>query len=404
MKIAVIGCKGLPAKQGGIEHYCQELYTRIATEGHEVDLFARSSYMEGGKWFATDHVGGVNVICLPSLSFKGIDALTNAAIATFLSIFNSYDVIHFHALGPAIFAGLPKMLSSGQIVVTCHGLDWQRSKWGKLSRLLIRLGEKVAVKSADELVVVSQDIQDYFKSTYGIQATYIPTAPATYLDPDPQESYLQSVGLEAGNYILYLSRLVPEKRPDLLIKAFQALKSPRWKLAIAGGACHTQEFTAELHKLAAGDDRIVFTGEIRGKRLSEVMRRAGAFVLPSDLEGLPLVMLEAMREGIPVIGSDIPAHRQLIGPDQERGFLFASGDIQACASVLETAMQSPEVLAIKAQAAQQFVQEQHNWQKITYEKLKLYGRIANAPALVKAQTQITASSRLVAQSSQPSPK
>ncbi len=382
MKIAVIGAKGLPAKQGGIEHYCQELYERVVAEGHEVDLFARSSYTQT-PWFACENIKGVKVITLPSIPLKGVDALTNSAMGAIASCLGSYDVVHFHALGPSLFSWLPKIKGATTVVVTCHGLDWQRSKWGALSSQLIYWGEKIAVSYADEIVVVSEELQKYFQTTYGISAAYIPTAPATYAASNAQSSYLQTQRLIPQNYILFLGRLVPEKRPELLIKAYLSLPSPAWKLVIAGGACHTEKYTQKLVSLTEGNPNVVFTGELKGEKLAEVMRGAGLFVLPSDLEGLPLVMLEAMREGIPVLASDIPAHRQLIGPGEERGLLFSVGNLPSCVEKLVYALENAERIRAIAQNARDYIQTHYNWKNITYEKLKLYDKVITSTAMMK---------------------
>ncbi|HBK62432.1 MAG TPA: glycoside hydrolase, partial [Cyanobacteria bacterium UBA11166] len=164
MKIAVIGAKGLPAKQGGIEHHCEELYSRMVKQGHEVDLFARSSYTNSLS-LQTDNIDGVRTISLPCLNVKGMDALLSSALGAIASLGTRYDIVHFHALGPSLFTWLPKIASTAKVVVTCHGLDWQRCKWSKASSQLIYMGEKAAVRWADKMIVVSEDLRAYFQKT-----------------------------------------------------------------------------------------------------------------------------------------------------------------------------------------------------------------------------------------------
>jgi glycosyltransferase involved in cell wall biosynthesis len=373
MKIAVIGAKGLPAHQGGIERYCEEMYPGMVAQGHTVDLFARQSYTNLPGFGRYDYKG-VRVISMPSIPLKGVDAFFASGLGTIASILNRYDVVHFHALGPAIFCWLPKLTRSAKVVVTCHGLDWQRSKWGKFSSGLIHKGEKAAVKYADEIVVVSKELQSYFLKTYGIETRYIPTAPATYQASDPTLPYLNSLGLEKGRYILFLGRLVPEKRPDLLLEAFNHLQPSGWKLVLAGGSSDAPAFQAQLYQMAEGNPHITFTGEIQGESLSQIVRGAGLFVLPSDVEGLPLVMLEAMREKIPVLASNIAPHRQLIG--ENRGLLFEAGNLESCIHQLNHALSQPEQLAENASLAQYYVQHNHSWDKIAFENLSLYAQIA----------------------------
>ncbi|MCT7976262.1 glycosyltransferase family 4 protein [Laspinema olomoucense] len=373
MKIAVVGAKGLPALQGGIERYCEEMYPGMVEQGHTVDLFARQSYTQGSN-FETYHYKGVRVISLPSIPLKGVDAFFASGLGAIASILNTYDVVHFHALGPAIFCWLPKLTRSAKVVVTCHGLDWQRRKWGKLSSEIIYRGERAAVSFADEIVVVSKELQTYFWKTYGIETSYIPTAPATYHESDPTLPYLTTLGLEPQRYILFLGRLVPEKRPDLLLKAFTKLQPPGWKLVLAGGVSDTPGFREELVQISQGNPQITFTGEIHGESVAQIVRGAGLFVLPSDVEGLPLVMLEAMREKIPVLASNIPPHRQLIGED--RGLLFEAGDLESCIQRLNQALSQREQLTEMASRAHDYVKQNHSWDRIGFENLSLYAKIS----------------------------
>ncbi|MDJ0600701.1 MAG: glycosyltransferase family 4 protein [Crocosphaera sp.] len=373
IKIAVIGVKGLPAQQGGIERYCQEVYPRIAQKGCKVDLYARGSYTQSSKMISYSQ--GVRVISLPSLPLKGFDALINSLLATIIAVFGNYDIIHIHALGPALWCWIGKFFSQAKIVVTCHGLDWQRAKWGKLSSRLIRFGEKMAVICSDEIIVVSQFLQKYFWETYNKPTYYIPTAPAPFVPYDSQPTHLQSLCLKPKKYILFLGRLVPEKRPDLLIRAFQCLPHQDWKLVLAGGHSDTEDYYLQLKQAANYNPNICFTGEIKGALLSEMMREAGLFVLPSDVEGLPLVLLEAMQQGIPVLASNIAPHRQLIG--NNRGLLFKKGNVKACVQALEMAIDNPTMLRELSKNAQQYVRQNHNWPDIVSKHLSIYGRSSN---------------------------
>jgi glycosyltransferase involved in cell wall biosynthesis len=376
MKIAVIGTKGLPPKQGGIEHYCAEVYPRIVAQGHSVDLFGRSSYTDR-SWLDRYNFQGVQVISLPGWDLRGMDAFISSALGAIASSGKRYDIVHFHALGPALFTWLPKIASSAKVVVTCQGLDWQRAKWGTTSSRLIRMGERAAVRFADEIIVVSKDLQSYFSNTYGRETVYIPNAPASYAESDPNFSYGTSLGLNQGRYILFLGRLVPEKRPDLLIEAFEALKPAGWKLVFAGGVSNTKAYVSKLLDRVAKNPDVVFAGELRGDRLAEIVRGAGLFALPSDLEGLPLAMLEAMQEGVPVVASDIPPHQQLL--DEQRGVLFKTGDVDSCIRSLDWAIHHPEEMTVMAKNAQNYVQAYYSWERITADNLQLYTTLCNSP-------------------------
>lgn len=184
------------------------------------------------------------------------------------------------------------------------------------------------------------------------------------------------LGLTQGRYLLFLGRLVPEKCPDLLIEAFQALKPAGWKLVFAGGVSDTKSFVSKLLDKIEKDPDVVLAGELRGVRLAEIVRGAGLFVLPSDVEGLPLAMLEAMREGVPVVASNIPPHQQLVG--EKRGVLFQAGDLNSCIQQLNWAIASPQEMRVKAEKAQQYVKLNYNWERITTENLKLYEALSNS--------------------------
>jgi len=400
MKIAVIGAKGLPARQGGIEHHCQELYSRMVKQGHSVDLFARSSYTESCL-LCSDDVQGIRVVSLPSLNLKGMDALISSALGGVASSGTRYDIVHFHALGPALFSWLPRISSFAKVVVTCHGLDWRRAKWGRASSHLLRLGENTAVRFADGLIVVSEELRSYFMQTHGREPVYIPNATSSLSESDSNFSYGSSLGLKQGAYILFLGRLVPEKCPDLLIEAFQTLKPLGWKLVLVGGSSDTHLFSSKLVDMAARSTSVIFTGELQGSYLAEILRGAGLFVLPSEVEGLPMAMLEAMQERVPVLASNIPVHQQLIGGELAnqpragcvgsktgvaptewklgtRGVLFQVGDVDSCVHCLNWAVHHPHELAAMARNAQRYVQANYSWEQITTETLNLYAALSTS--------------------------
>lgn len=372
MKIGVIGAKGLPPKQGGIEHYCGELYPRMVNQGHSVDLFGRCSYTDFSALEPYNYEG-VRVLSLPGSGIRGIDAFITSGLGASFARFSDYDVLHFHALGPSLFTWVPKIASSTKIIVTCQGLDWQRNKWGKTSSRLIYMGEQAAARFADAIIVVSEELQSYFWKTYRRKTIYIPNGPASYPASNPNFDYGKSLGLEQNRYILFLGRLVPEKCPDLLIRAFQQLQPQGWKLVLVGGNSDTTTYTKQLSDLAAENPNIIFTGEVRGSRLAEIVRGSGLFVLPSTVEGLPLAMLEGMREGIPVLASDIPPHQQLVRKDC--GLLFQCNDLESCRQQLAWAIHQPEEMRKMAQNAQRNVLTNYNWDHITAETLKVYNSV-----------------------------
>ncbi len=381
MKIAVIGAKGLPPNEGGIEHHCAEIYPRMVAQGHSVDLFARSFYTKMPA-FKEHDFKGVRVISLPCPRVGGLDVIISSALGAMLTS-RDYDIVHFHALGPSLFTWLARMVSPAKVVVTCHGLDWQRAKWGKLARSSIFLGEKIAVSCAHEMVVVSAALQSYFINKYSRDSAYIPNAPASYHPSDTKFTWSASLGLERGRYMVFLGRLVPEKCPDLLIKAFQSLPPSGWKLVLVGGD-DSPTFKAELLSLANNNPNILFTGQLLGARLAEIVRGSGLFVLPSDIEGLPMAMLEGMAEGVPIIASDIWPHRQLLG--QNRGVLFRKGDINSCIEKLDWAIHNTQEIQQFAEKAKSYVRANYNWEQITNKFIDLYQTISTQPLSVPSST------------------
>jgi glycosyltransferase involved in cell wall biosynthesis len=389
MKIAVIGAKGLPAQQGGIERHCEELYPRMVAQGHSVDLFARQSYAQisdSGPYL----VRGVQVISIPVPVDGGLEVIVSCSLAAMSTIGTQYDIVHFHAIGPALFCWIPKLASTAKVLVTCHGLDWQRAKWGKFSGRLLRMGENAAIRYADGLIVVSEELRSYFRATYNRESIYIPNAPGGLGDSDPDFSFGASLGIQPGRYVIFLGRLVPEKRPDLLIQAFQSLVPEGWKLVVVGGSSDTDAFTIQTIGLAQGNPNVVFTGQLVGSRLAEIIRGAGLFVLPSDLEGLPLAMLEAMQEGIPILASDIPVHQQLLSTD--RGLLFKAGNLESCIRKLDWAIGHPEDLKVMAQNAKRYVNFKHDWDQITEETLMAYRQLLYPKQVAEADAAVTLSS------------
>ncbi|MEY2858946.1 MAG: hypothetical protein RLZZ74_3259 [Cyanobacteriota bacterium] len=377
MKIAVIGARGIPAKFGGIERYCQELYPQIVARGHEVDLYVQPSYHQQ-SWFSTFVYQKMKVITLLSLPGKRL-SLLNSALNTIWATFGNYDVIHLHGMIAAWFAWFPQIFSNSSVVVTFHQLESlgsdDTSSCRKLLWLLPWL-EKMAVKYADEIIVTTHELADYFIRKYAVYPHYIPNAPAKYKTDNSifnqHCSCRQAFGLEQQSYLLYFGSFEPNQRLDLLIEVFQKLKPRNWKLVLAGDISHSFPYTMNLLQMARQQENIVFTGEISGHLLEELVRDAGIFVEPSEGNNLSssVAMLEAMQEGIPILASDIITHRQLLGCD--RGLLFKAGQFDSLLVQLEYAMSRPNLLSAMTKKAQTYIAVNHNWDKVIYKNLFLY--------------------------------
>ena len=281
--------------------------------------------------------------------------------------FGGYDIVHFHAEGPCAMLWLPKLFGK-RCIATIHGLDHQRAKWGAFASWYLRLGEKCAVKYADEIIVLSRNVQDYFLEQHGRQTVYIPNG-VEIREGVEAEIIREKYGLEKDSYILFLGRIVPEKGVRCLIEAFKGMQTDK-KLVIAGGSSDTVAFENEMRSLAADDDRIVFTGFVQGRELEELYSNSYLYVLPSTLEGMPLSLLEAMSYGNCVVVSDIPECAEVVG---DSGVVVRREDIDELRDSLRRLCDDPdEVVRLRAFAIER-VREDHDWDEITDRILHIYG-------------------------------
>lgn len=370
MKIAVIGAREIPAKLGGIELYCQELYPQIVARGHEVDLYVQPSYHHQ-SWFSTFIYQKMKVIILPSLLGKQLDLL-NLALNTICATFGKYDVIHIHGVVAGWFTWFPQLFSNSSIIITCHQLESNHTWKFKTFSWLLPWLEKIAVYYADQIIVTAEDLVGYFFSKYSVCPHYIANAPARYMKHQNSPRYRRALGLEQQRYLLYVGTFEPNQKIDLLIKVFQKLQPHNWKLVLAGDISHSLKYSSDLLSMAKQHQDIIFTGEIRGSFLAELVHGAHLFVNPAQENRLDssVAMLEAMRSGIPVVASDIAHHRQIIG--QNRGLLFKSGQFDSLLFQLQYAMFRPNLLLMMAKKAQTYIAINHNWDKVVYQNLFLY--------------------------------
>ena len=373
MKIAVIGAREIPAKQGEIERYCQELYPRIAQRGHKVDFYVQPKYHQ--FWFSTYRYHKIKVISLFSIPGRHLNYLFNAALNTICATFGNYDVIHIHGIAAAWFAWVPQLFSNSSIVVTCHYLDCQPAKWHRMFHWLLPRIEETAVRNADEIIVTSEALANYFLKKHGVFPQCIVNAPASYSSKQKDLDRKKAFGLEETKYILYFGTFEPDQRLDLLVEAFQQLQTDNWRLILAGEIGHSIEYASSLLGTVERQDNIIFTGAIRGSLLAELVRGAELFINPSEGNlASSMVMLEAMREGIPVVASDTIIHRKIL--DRDRGLLFKSGQLDSLVAQLKYAMTKPNLMLSRAKQAQTYIAVHHNWDRVTYKNLYLYLQLA----------------------------
>ncbi|OGD27398.1 MAG: hypothetical protein A2Y56_03410, partial [Candidatus Aminicenantes bacterium RBG_13_63_10] len=336
MKIAFIGQKGIPAVFGGVELHVDELSRGLARAGEEPVVYVRSWYTPR----CLKAHEGVRLVHAPTIRTKHLDAAVHSFLATCHCLFTDADIIHYHGIGPAAFSPIARLVGR-RVVVTVHRLDWAADKWSPPARAMLKLAERTATLAAHRLIAVSVDVAGYLRRCYGASAAVIPNAvpPARIR---PLSGMGRRFGLETKKYVLFLGRLVPEKRPDWLIRAFLEHSARRGdlKLVLAGGSSGTEGYVRKLKDMAGNDPRVVFTGNVVSRDKEEVFSNALLFVLPSRLEGHPIALLEARGYGLGCLASDIDPHREIVR-DGLDGVLFRADDYLDFTAKLEALLSEP---------------------------------------------------------------
>lgn len=370
LKIAMFGQKRIPSREGGVEIVVEELCKRMVAKGHEVTCFNRRGHHVSGAEFdgnAEAEYEGIRLKSVMTIEAKGLAAVTSSFFAAIKTAFGKYDVVHVHAEGPAAFCWIPKLFGK-RIIFTVHGLDWARAKWqGGFGEKYIRFGEKMGVKFADEIIVLSKSVQKYFKDTYNRETRFVPNGVNR---PELLSASLitEKHGLKKDEYILFLGRLVPEKGVQYLIEAFKEMNTDK-KLVIAGGSSDTDEFVNELKEQAKSDERILFTGFVQGKELEELYSNAYIYVLPSDLEGMPLSLLEAMSYGNCCVVSDIPECADVV---EDKAVTFAKSSVADLRDKLQWLCDEASVVEQYKKEAADFICEKYSWDEICEQTLEMY--------------------------------
>lgn len=370
MKIAMIGQKEVPSRMGGVEVAVGALAVRMAGLGHEVTLYNRHrcSFRKRKETGKRRKYKGVLIreVWVPDIT--GISAAAGSLFATLLALRGKYDCIHYHAEGPAAMCFLPRLFGI-RTVVTIHGLDWKRSKWGGFASWYLKQGEKAAAAWADEIIVLSRSAQKYFQDTYHRKTVLIPNG-IQRPERKGTEEIRARWGLEKDRYILFLGRIVPEKGIENLIKAFRQVDTDK-KLVIAGGSSDTDTFFEKLKEEAMGDPRILFTGFVQGEALEELYSNSYLYCLPSNLEGMPISLLEAMSYGNCCLCSDIPECAEVM---EDLGFLFQRGDRESLQASLQMLCERPDLVEESRRKVKDSIFEKYDWDRITEQTLALYQR------------------------------
>jgi glycosyltransferase involved in cell wall biosynthesis len=363
LRVAFIGGRGVMSKYSGIESYYEEVGRRLADMGHEVTVYCRNYFTA-----ARARHNGMRLVRLPTVRSKHFETAIHTLLSTMHALTKKYDLVHYHALGPSLFSFLPR-LKGTKTAVTVQGLDWQRKKWGRLASAVLRVGERASVELPNGTMVVSRALQERYREIHGVEAFYVPNG--GLLRPWKRPYKILEWGIEPGKYVLFLGRFSPEKGCHLLVKAFERIDT-EMKLVMAGASSYCDEYGRELRTHAS--DRIRMLDWVAGDTLDELLTNAEIFVLPSDLEGLSLALLDAMGAGLCVLASDVPENREVV---DGAGFTFQRGNAADLADRLRFLIANPAVREAAGRSARQRIREQYQWDKIARDIEKAYFDILN---------------------------
>lgn len=361
----MIGQKGIPALSGGIERHVEELSVRLAKAGHEVFVYTRPYYTSP----TLKKYMGVNLISLSSIKTKCLDAITHTFLASLHALFQNYDIIHYHGVGPATLSFIPRLFSRAKVVVTFHCQDKYHQKWGRVARAYLTFGELASCKFPHRTIAVSKTIQKFCRDRFKKEVDYIPNGVNANSEFQIQNSkILDRFGLEKNGYILTVARLIKHKGIHHLIQAYKNLKTDK-KLVIVGDSVFTDNYVKYLKDLAKDNKDIIFCGEQRGKNLAQLFRNAYLYIHPSEREGLSITILEALSFGRCVLASDIPENKEVI---LNYGFIFKNKNIKDLKDKLEFLLTNPELVSSTGEKAQAYLKENYNWEDIVKKTIKLY--------------------------------
>lgn len=362
MKIVVTGTRGIPNIMGGVETHCEELFPRIAAKGYDVTIIRRKSYVKD----SLTEYKGVKLIDIETPKKKSFEAIVHTFKAILKAKSLKADIVHIHAIGPALLTPMARLLGM-KVVFTHHGPDYDRDKWGKAAKFILKLGERMGTKYANEVIVISEVINDILVRKYNRRDCHLVYNGVSEPEICDYPEYFQELGIEEGKYILGMCRFVPEKNLHHLVEAFSKINNHGCKLVLAGDTDFEDEYSRNL-KAMARQHGVVLTGFIKGRKLHSLLTHTRCFVLPSSHEGLPIALLEAMSYKVPVIVSDIPANLE-VGLKYEN--YFSAGDIDALANKLQQNIDSPYTHV-------DYDMSIYNWDHIAEQVSQIYASLTMA--------------------------
>lgn len=359
LKIMVLGIRGMPNVQGGVETHAEQLYTRLAAKGYEIEALVRTPFMKSG----TRAFGQIKLRRIWSPRKSGPEALVHSVLGVIYAAFARPDILHIHSIGPAIVTPLAR-LAGLKVVVTYHSQNYEHEKWGRIARFVLEAGERLGMTYSNAQIAISKSVVKLIHDKYTRNAVLIPNGVNAVALQKDQNHVLQH-GLQPGKYFLHVGRIASEKRQLDLIKAYVATKNTGWKLVLVGGSDDSDYSQAVLSEVS---ENVVQTGFLNGVALAQLYSHAGGFVLPSAHEGLPIALLEALSFGLPVLASDIAANTEI---GLASNCYFRMGDINALSEGLEHLAARPSDPAAR-DARRQWVVENYDWDRVTEQTSTLY--------------------------------
>lgn len=370
MRIALIGQKGVPTAYGGIERHAEELAIELVKQGHDVLAYARS-------WYAPKKIKkykGIKIIFTPTIRTKHLDAITHTFFSVIHALFQKPDIIHFHGVGPSLLSWIPRLFSpKTKVIATFHCVDRYHQKWNRFARFFLKLGEKAACVFPHETIAVSKTIQNYCLNEYQKKTFFIQNG---VRQPEKTGSAtIKNFELKPNKYILMVSRLVRHKGVHYLLEAWKILEQKypelikNYKLVIVGGSVSTDDYVRELNALSGNDESIIFTDWQKGEKLEELYANCAFLVHPSENEGLPITVLQAMAHGKAVLVSDIPEHMEIISDDK---FLFANANARSLAKKIASLLKNKKIREKAEKENKRLTEQKYDWEKITEDTLEIY--------------------------------
>ncbi len=372
MHIVMMGCKGIPATYGGVEKAVEELSVRLMRQGHRVTVLCRSHYTP-----KMVHYENVEIVRLPTIRQKHLEMIVHALLSALYLAVKSCDLVHIHSVEPAIVAPFVRLFHP--VVATSHGQTYRRDKWGRVFRWLSRTAERVFISTPCKCTAVSKTLTAYYARRYGKTVEYIPNGISFHEPAGPE--LLKQFGLEKNGYILFVGRLLATKGPELLIDAYKKVK-PNLKLVIAGGSSHTDKYERRLRKEASDD--IIFVGYRYGESLRALYSNCRLFVFPSYIEGLPLVLLEALSFLRPIVFSDTPENLEIA---EGLGVPFQCGSVDDLAGKLEEALSNTNHLEALRTATLERLFREYDWDRVADRYLRVYQEVMATYGIRSAATQ-----------------